>query len=547
MNEMKRYTRSIPITILVLIVLAGCGVASESTATPAAPANTVPPTAMDAPPVTVTAAQADPSTADLLSAFEGTMENIYSEVNPSVVSIRVVVPVDTSTTSFPGIPGFAFPTPEAQTPQYQQGAGSGFVWDKLGHIVTNNHVVDGADKIEVTFYDGVTAEAEVVGTDPDSDLAVVKVDVAADRLHPISMADSSSIRVGQLALAIGNPFALENTMTVGIVSALGRSLPVSENATQGGSYTIPDIIQTDAPINPGNSGGVLVDDQGQLIGVTAAIESPVQANAGIGFAIPSAIVEKVVPALIETGHYEHPRLGLTGTDLTLDVAKAMDLSSDQRGALVIDVTPGGPADKAGLQGSDSTTTIDGQDVPIGGDVIVAVDGQPITSFNDLVAYLARNTEVGQTVSLTVLRQGKEEKISVVLEARTNAAAETPVAQGQTGAAWLGVAGVNVTADIAQQMGLPSDVEGVLIEEVQQGSPADEAGLLGSFKSATINGQDVSIGGDIIIAMNNQAITNTEDLKTMLDQAQPGEEIALTIIRDGVQLEGTVTLSAKPAN
>jgi serine protease Do len=547
MNEMKRYTRSVPLTILVLVLLVGCGAASQSTTTPAMPTDTSPPMVTDAPATAVTATQADPSTADLLSAFEGTMENIYTEVNPSVVSIRVVVPVDTSTSSFPGIPGFAFPTPGAQTPQYQQGAGSGFVWDKLGHIVTNNHVVNGADKIEVTFYDGVTTEAQVVGTDPDSDLAVIQVDVAADRLHPVTVADSSSIKVGQLALAIGNPFALENTMTVGIVSALGRSIPVSENATQGGSYTIPDIIQTDAPINPGNSGGVLVDDQGQLIGVTAAIESPVQANAGIGFAIPSAIVEKVVPALIDTGHYQHPRLGLTGTDLTLDVAKAMNLSPDQRGALIINVTPGGPADKAGLQGSDSTTTIDGQDVPIGGDVIVAVDGQPITSFNDVVAYLARNTEVGQTVTLTVLRQGKEQKIPVVLEARTSAATETPVAQGQTGAAWLGISGVTVTADIAQQMGLPSDVEGVLIQEVQQGSPADEAGLLGSYKSATINGQDVSIGGDIIIGIDNQAITSTDDLQTLLDQAQPGEQIVMTIIRDGTQLEGTVTLGTQPAN
>jgi S1-C subfamily serine protease len=216
-------------------------------------------------------------------------------------------------------------------------------------------------------------------------------------------------------------------MTVGIISALGRSLPAGTANAQEPTYTIPDIIQTDTPINPGNSGGVLLDDQGRVIGVTAAIESPVQASSGIGFAIPSAIVQQVVPALITTGHYAHSWLGISGTSLTPELAQAMNLTSDQRGALVVDVAPGSPAAKAGLRGSDRQVTIAGEQARDGGDVIVAVNGQPVQGFDDLVAYLARNTTVGQTITLTVLRQGKEETRSVTLAAR-------PAVDAQVGSA-----------------------------------------------------------------------------------------------------------------
>jgi serine protease Do len=402
------------------VALVGCNTAASSTETATVPTNAPAP----ADP-TVPAAPVGSASADLLAAFEGTLENVYTAVNPSVVNINVLLPVDTSSL-------FLFQQ-NSQTPQYQEASGSGFVWDKQGRIVTNNHVVDGADKIQVTFYDGTIVPATVVGTDPDSDLAVVQVDVPADELHPVQVADSTQVKVGQLAVAIGNPFALQNTMTVGIVSAMGRSLPASENTTQGPVYTIPDIIQTDAPINPGNSGGVLVDDEGRLIGVTAAIESPTQASAGIGFAIPSAIVQKVVPVLIKTGHYEHPRLGVSGTDLTPELATAMGLQADQRGALIIEVSPNGPADKAGLQGSDRQVDINGQQVPVGGDVIVAVDGQPVKTFDDLVVYLTRNAEVGQTVTLTVLRQGNEMQVSVTLEARSGSEAQV----GSTGSGGTG--------------------------------------------------------------------------------------------------------------
>jgi len=480
----------------------------------------------------------------MLASLEGTLENIYTRVNPSVVNIRVEQRVDATSL---GIPGFLFPqSPESQGPQYQQGAGSGFVWDKEGHVVTNNHVVEGADRIEVTFYDGTIVPAEVVGTDPDSDLAVVKVDVAADQLHPIEMTDSTQVKVGQLAVAIGNPFALEGTMTVGFVSALGRSLPASDSATSGLNYSIPDIIQTDAPINPGNSGGVLVDSEGRLIGVTAAIESPVRANAGIGFAIPSVIVQKVVPAVIETGHYAHPLLGLSGTTLTPDLAQAMELDGSQRGALVIDVTASGPADKVGLRGSDREAEIDGQQVPVGGDVIVAIDGQPVKEIDDVIIYLARNTEVGQTITLTVLRQSEEVQIQVTLGARPASEAEQPQARGEVqGGTWLGIAGLTVTPQIAEQMGLDSDQQGVLIEQVVQDSPADQAKLRASDESATIDGQQVSIGGDVITALDGQAVERMEDLQALVRQAEPGQEVTLTILRDGKEIKVPVTLGERP--
>jgi S1-C subfamily serine protease len=503
-----------------------------------------------------------PVSTEALAAMEGALENIYNRVNPSVVSIRVVATEQVSMPNPPDLPGFRFffgpNTPQfpqqQQSPQQQfrQGAGSGFVWDKDGHIVTDNHVVDGADKIRVTFADGTTADAKVVGTDPDSDLAVIKVDVPAERLQPVEVADSNQVKVGQLAVAIGNPFALENTMTVGIVSAMGRQLPVgadSQNglgATPQPSYTIPNIIQTDAPINPGNSGGVLVNDQGQMIGVTAAIESPVRANAGIGFAIPSAIVQKVVPTLIKGDTYEHPWLGLSGISINPDLATAMKLGSDQRGALVIDVTPGSPADKAGLHGSDRQMTVDGQDVRVGGDLVTAFNGQPVQGFDDLVADLANSAQVGQTVKLTVLRNGKEETIEITPAARP--ASNTQQSQSQndvSSGVWLGIRGFDITPEIAQALKLPADQTGVLVEQVEVNSPADEAGLRGSFKPTTISGEQITVGGDVITAFDGQPVKQTEDLQSYLDQAKAGQKVTLTLLRDGKKMDVTITLQEQP--
>ncbi len=417
--------------------------------------------------------------ADFLAAYQGTLENLYQAVNPSVVNIRVVQKVDASDAlgQLQQFPFFNLPQGQEAPEQYQSGLGSGFVWDENGHIVTNNHVVRGADKIEVTFSDGSIVSAELVGSDPDSDLAVLKVDLPESQLVPVQLANSEDVSVGQLAIAIGNPFGLQGTMTTGIVSAIGRSIPASETSAQ--SYTIPDVIQTDAPINPGNSGGVLVDVNGRVIGVTAAIQSTNGSNAGIGFAIPSSIVTKVVPALIEDGSYQHSWLGISGTNMVPDLAKAMDLPEDQRGALVIEVIPDSPAEAAGLRGSEQTVTIDGQEVSVGGDVITAIDGQSVNGISDLIAYLAASTTVGQKVELSLLRDGEQESVDVTLAARPTSEQgsnqENPRSQrGIT----LGLQGLNMDSAIANEMDLPSDQQGVLVEQVEPGSLADEAGLRG---------------------------------------------------------------------
>ncbi len=486
------------------------------------------------------------SNQDLVSAMQTSLENIYNQVRPSVVSISVLIPQQSSQSQIPS-PFFGFPgLPNQQkTPQYSSALGSGFVWDKQGHIVTNNHVVDGATKIEVSFSDGTNVPATVVGSDPDNDLAVIKVNVPASQLHPVSMGNSTQVKVGQMVVAIGNPFGEQWTMTSGIVSGLGRTLPAgnNQNAT-GPQYTIPDIIQTDAPINPGNSGGVLTDLNGKVLGVTSAIESPVRASSGIGFVIPSAIVQKEVPILIQTGHYDHPFLGISGTSLTPDLAKAMNLNANQKGALVEQITTGGPAAKAGLKASTSQTTIAGQNIPVGGDVITAVNGQPIKSMDDLIAYLNDNTSAGQTVTLTVLRDGKEISVDVTLGTRPGSSQSNQTAASQsTGPLQLGITAIALTAQIAQAMNLPANQQGVLIEQINSGSPADKAGLRGSYIPLTVTGQQILIGGDVITAIDNQTVAQPSDVRNYLAQAQPGQQINLNLLRNGQQIQVSVTLEA----
>jgi S1-C subfamily serine protease len=468
-----------------------------------------------------------------------------------VVNIQVTQGVGALPLDHPDIPGSpSDPSLPDGLPPQQGGLGSGFVWDQLGHIVTNNHVVEGAERITVTFYDDTSVAGEIVGTDPHSDLAVVKVDLPASRLLPVQVADSTQVRVGQLAVAIGNPFGLEGTMTVGFVSALGRSLPVMAGTTLGPSYTIPDIIQTDAPINPGNSGGVLVDDGGQVIGVPTAIESPVRANAGIGFAVPSAIVKKVVPALIRDGRYEHAWLGISGTSLRSGLAEAMDLDASQRGVLVIEVVSNSPAAKADIRGSEQQVEIEGQGARVGGDVIVAVDSEPVQEFEDLVTYLARSTSVGDTVTLTVLRGGEKELVQVTLAGRPGQEARPVQAQqeqGATAGAWLGIMGLTVTPEIAKAMDLGSDQQGVLVGEVMQGSPASDAGLRGGSETLQLNGQEIRVGGDVIVATDEKPVERMEDLLSILGEARPGQDVKLTILRDGQQTSLEVILGERPAS
>jgi S1-C subfamily serine protease len=338
---------------------------------------------------------------------ERLLEELYQRVNPSVVNIVVTLKVasDSVPDSDPNAPGLP-----------QRGEGSGFVYDDEGHIITNNHVVANAEDVLVTFADDVSLAAQIVGTDPDSDLAVIKVDPTGLVLKPLALGDSGAIRVGQRVIAIGNPFGLQGTMTTGIVSALGRLLPVGGSSATG-RYNIPDVIQTDAAINPGNSGGPLLNLAGQVVGVNAAIESPVRGNAGVGFAIPAAIVQKVVPVLITKGSYDHPWLGISTLPLSPAMKKAMKLAADQRGVLVVAVLAGSPAEKAGLRASADTIQDQGGAVPVGGDVIVGIDDIPVNKFDDLISYLGRETEVGQTVRVQVLRDGRAQVVEVTLAAR----------------------------------------------------------------------------------------------------------------------------------
>jgi serine protease Do len=367
--------------------------------------------------------QTGPSTASLTG--EQVYVDVYKQVDPSVVHIRVVLNTSSSSDTspfsipnLPNIPGLPGPTPQAPSTIPDQAIGSGFVYDTQGHIITNNHVVVDATRIIVTFYDGTTAVAKLIGTDPDSDLAVVQVDGFQSLIKPVTMGDSTTIPVGEVVVAFGNPFGLQNSMSAGIISGLGRLLSSSDQATSTGTnYSIPDILQTDAPINPGNSGGPLVTLSGDVIGVNTAIESQSGTNSGVGYAVPSALVKKVVPELISKGTMTHSWLGIAGGSMDIDLATAMKLDPNQHGVLISNVVVGGPGEKAGLKGSDTTVSIDGQQAQIGGDIIVGINDHPVNVFDDLLGYVILNGNVGQTVTLHIIRDGKPMDVSLTLEAR----------------------------------------------------------------------------------------------------------------------------------
>jgi serine protease Do len=341
-------------------------------------------------------------------------------------------------------------------------------------------------------------------------------------------------------------------MTQGIISAIGRSLPVGSGSsaqTTGPTYTIPDVIQTDAAINPGNSGGVLLNAQGEVIGVTSEIESSTNSSAGIGFVIPSDIVMKVIPQLIKNGKFEYSWLGIEGTDMTPAIAQAMNLKANQTGALIVSVTSGGPAAKAGLQGGNKSVNINGSPVQVGGDVIVSIDGQPINNFDDVVSYLFLNTQIGQTIKLGILRNGNPMTVSVVLGSRpsSSTANTQPQQSSATGGAWLGIGGIAMTSAVAGDMNLPSNTQGVLIEQVQSDSPASQAGLRAGSQTVDISGNQVTVGGDVIIGIDNQQVTDMNSLSSAIQQYNPGDTVILTIIRNGRQHQVQVTLGQMPTS
>lgn len=334
----------------------------------------------------VSGAQALSSTANLLTGR-------YEQLHPGVVSIFVVIS-------------------STQTSEAGAAAGSGFILDNEGHIVTNNHVVANAMFVMVAFADGAQEQAKVLGTDVDSDLAVIQVNQLPQGMHALPLGNSDKLQVGDWAIAIGNPFGLGGSMTLGIVSALGRSIPSGVTP-----FSIPGTIQTDAAINPGNSGGPLLNMAGEVVGINAQIETGGMsgANTGVGFAIPAKVVQHVVPTLITKGAFQWPWLGITGGNVGLLLTEANKLPS-QKGAYISQVVPDGPAQKAGLQGSSSETNVNGLPVETGGDVVVQIDNQPINAFDDLLSYIAFKAP-GDKVTLTVLRGGQRQQIPITLAPR----------------------------------------------------------------------------------------------------------------------------------
>ena len=292
------------------------------------------------------------------------------------------------------------------------GLGSGFVFYKKGHIITNAHVVKNSNKVIVTFLDGRSYNANIVGSDEYTDIAVIKVNTDLVLLHPLLIGDSSNLKVGEGIAAIGNPFGLSGSMTSGIVSQLGRLLP------SGSGFQIPDVIQTDAAINPGNSGGPLLNMRGEIVGINTAIQSATGEFTGVGFAIPSQTFAKIVPTLIENGEYKHPWIGIAGKDIDPDMASVLNLK-DAIGFLVITVIENSPAFNAGLIGSNKTITIEGINYPMGGDVILAVDGSEVRKIDDILIHLQRVKSVGDEMVLKILRDGMTTNITIILEKRPN--------------------------------------------------------------------------------------------------------------------------------
>ncbi|CAN5187174.1 N/A [soil metagenome] len=523
-----------------------------------------------------------------------TLPELFEKAETSVVQV--------TTTSDTGVPD-----------TFRSGIGSGFVFNNDGLIITNYHVIapsirsaeelaqeerNNVVDINVAFEDGTIYPATLVGADRFSDIAVIDIpDDARNKLVPLPIGNSSELRVGQQVVAIGNPFGLSGSMTEGIVSGLGRLIPSSEeeqlpplpdgipipppgepsipglppqdqlppslpptvpdDLTQTprmGSFSIPDIIQTDAPINPGNSGGPLLDLRGEVIGMNTAIFSSTGESAGVGFAIPSNTLQKVIPSLISTGVYQHPWLGISGTDVTPEIAESLGFN-ESRGFLVTDITSGSPADKAEIRGGYKIDNINGREIALGGDIIVAIDNNTVRKIDDILSYLEREKNVGDKVQLTVLRNGSiQETLPTTLAARPGSTAQLGQSsqqqqqqqQKQGKPAWLGISGAAVTPEIAQAMGLTPDTKGTLVIEVAAGGPADKAGIRGGYKIDNINGREIALGGDIIVGIDNRTVTTLENILTYIsNEKQAGDIVQLSILRDGMSSQANVTLGEIP--
>lgn len=410
LRQPKRFAFTLAVACLAFMLGVSLNLPQRGYAAPASQA-TAAATAAAAPSGSDVAPTAIPAPAGDIG--DTTLVKLYQKVIPSVVTVFVSFPQTAANNN--GTPQ-STPDPLDPNTPFSRGSGSGFIFSDQGYIITNAHVVldvGPQGKIKVTFSDDLTVTAQVVGIDPDSDIAVLKVSTSKARLIPLPLADSEKVQVGQHVVAIGNPFSdYPGTMTQGIVSAVNRRFD-----SQAANYQIPGMIQTDAAINPGNSGGPLLDMTGAVIGINTAIESRVRQSSGVGFAVPSNLIAKFAPRLIKDGKVTHSYLGIRGGDLDSDYSELMGLSPEQQGAIVTEVVRGGPADKAGFVGSTETKKLEGFDVPIGGDVIVAINGQPIRKFEQLLGYLFTKTDPGDTVTITVLRKGQTKDLKVTLSER----------------------------------------------------------------------------------------------------------------------------------
>jgi S1-C subfamily serine protease len=384
----------------ILVILASVTLSCKTlVSTPSNPSSIPPAVTMVA--QSVEPAVKLPPVPDIISA-QDQLVSLYDQVHDGVVSIQVLLP---------------------------EGAaqGSGFVFDQDGHIVTNYHVVENETELEVSFLSGLRVRGKVVGTDPDSDLAVIKVDVPSSELHPLTLGNSDQVKVGQAVIAIGNPFGLEGTMTTGIVSGKGRTVQSLRTTSDGGVYSVGDIIQTDAAINPGNSGGPLLNLNGEVVGVNESIRTSSfntggqPTNSGVGFAISSDIVRRVTPDLIAHGKYDYPYVGITSlsTDqlqsiMPLDLMDALGLKRST-GVYVTSVVPGAAADRAGIKAGTKETSI--PNLLSGGDLIISLDSQPVLTFDDFITYLVKFKKPGDTIVVTVLRGDQEVNLNLTLDKR----------------------------------------------------------------------------------------------------------------------------------
>lgn len=468
------------------------------------------------------------------------------------------------------------------------GLGSGFVYDNDGHIITNYHVVALASlsgessnnisssnnntDIIVTFNDGSVYNARVVGSDRFSDIAVLRVEnISESKLVPLTFGNSSQAKIGEQVVAIGNPFGLSGTLTVGVVSGLGRTIPSladdqqeqeqpplpetpfddlfpdipglpfqqpplipdQQQQERSGAFSIPDIIQTDAAVNPGNSGGPLLNMEGQVIGMNTAIFSETGVYAGIGFAIPSNTITKIVPSLITTGSYQHPWLGLIGIDITPDIAEALGLSLEEaKGFLIIGVNEGSPADKAGVRGGDRVTNVNGREIRLGGDIVLKIDNQDVRKIEDILTYLEGQKHVGDIVQLTIVRDGKTQTVNATLTPRPGSNQSQQLQpQSEQQRPSLGISGTNVTPAIAKAMNM-TQATGFLVVDIIAEGPADKAGIRGGYLISNINGTDIELGGDVILRIDNKTVSTIDNILSYLDTKKVNDTVQLTILREG---------------